>query len=472
MKVLLIDPSKNNGIKLYYESLGIAYLKSNLPKNEFDVNILSQHLMNLNCSQLMGIISYFDPDILGFSLMEIDAIRILEFIRKLRKEGYTGHITLGQHFPTFNHRQILEDYPEVDSVVRGEGELTFNELAMNLKYGESLEYVKGVTFRRNGEVVENQPRELIKSLDTLNWPARDFTEKVINFGGRIMMTATRGCYANCSFCSIAGFYKNNPGKKWRMRSHIDIVDELEYLHKKYPCAPFIFDDDQFIGPGENGKRFAFNLADEILRRNLNISYAIPCRVNNIDSGLFSFMKNSGLKEVFIGIESGSDENLKRFNKGTTTEINKQALNILDDCGLDYKIGFIFFDNKTSFKDIKKNIEFMEHLKENHNVKKGNLAIVTSLQIHKGTPAYDKYKDNLKGNYKKGFKYRNPNLFIHFIQKISEFIFDNFIIWLTKRRYTPKKFLNRNLNINHKNEILGGEKNEKSSKDIEVGLCKY
>ncbi|RKY89853.1 radical SAM protein [candidate division KSB1 bacterium] len=420
MKIFLLDVSPDDHKKPRFEILGIAYLKGNADRKH-DVHICYNAILNFSIKELINIIAYFNPDILGLSLIEINAPRGIKLIKRLRKEGYRGHITLGHHFPTFNHKELLTDFKEIDSIVRGEGEKTFNELVERIEQSESLEGVKGVSFRRGDEIVVNPPRPLIEDLDSLNWPARDYSKQVYLESGSITLITSRGCYGRCSFCSISSFYGLSPGKKWRCRSPENVVDEIEYLNKKFNFTRFTFIDDQFIGPGENGKSHSVGIAENILKRNLKVGFAIACRANDIEKNLFKLLKRAGLATVFIGVESGFNEGLKRFNKGTTVEKNIEAMKTLDQLDIPYKIGFIFFDNETSFNEVKENIKFLNFLRTNHHVRNGNLSIEPTMEVYKGTPIFEKIKDRLKGNYVSGFKYRIPDWRAKLSKLLLEFL---------------------------------------------------
>ena len=420
MHILLVDPAPRSGITEPYEHLGLSSLCAVLRTKGYEVDILSGPLMNSTAHRMVKEIIRYDPDILGFSVKEVHARRTLRMVKALRQKGLKSHITLGGHFPTFNHIQILQDYPEVNSVIRGEGEDTMAELVETLTDGGSLSSVCGLTWREGDCICDNPPRPLIEDLDRLPFLSRDITQQVIHQGGAIGMIASRGCYANCSFCSIRSFYGTSPGQKWRTRLPVHIVDEIEKLASTFPGTPFKFIDDQFIGPGERGRAYAIDIASEIQKRGVAIEFLISCRVDAIEKDLFTSLKEAGLKKVFLGVESGTQQVLDRFDKNTTVEQNKKALQILDEIGLDYTIAFIFFDPYSTMEDVKGNLEFLSEIRPYWQGKKGVLSIEPSVTVHKGTSIEQQLREDgrLIGDYL-GYRYKIADRKVQILRAIAD-----------------------------------------------------
>ena len=400
MRVLLVDPAPRSGIVEPYEHLGLGYLCAAVREKGHETKIVSMPIHNLSVRRAVKRIREYDPDLLGFSVKEVNARRTLLMIKILRHVGLCSHITLGGHFPTFNHRRILQDFPEVDSIVRGDGEDTLIQLMEALANRNPLSAVRGLTFREWHRIKVNPPRPLIEDLDRLPFPSRNFTEEVIQRGGAIAISASRGCYANCSFCSIRSFYGTSPGRKWRARSPKNVGDEMESLASRFPNAQFNFVDDQFVGPGEKGRKYALDIASEILRKDMSIRFILSSRADAIEEDLFVHLKRAGLRKVFLGVESGTQRGLDRFQKKTTVEQNKRALRVLSKIGLDYTIAFIIFDPYSTLDDVRGNLEFLSEIRPFWWGKKGVLSIEPSIIVHRGTPIEQalRKEGRLKGNY--------------------------------------------------------------------------
>lgn len=268
------------------------------------------------------------------------------------------HITCGGHFVTAGYQSILERFPNLDSVVRGEGEYTLLELAQKILNEEEWRQVPGLAFKHEGKICLSQARELIENLDELPFPARDFLDRKIAKGEQIdtiYIYSSRGCYGVCNYCSIKAFY----GPVWRGRSAENIVDEIEYLNKKYNPKKFMFTDDNFMGSGKKGKTRVLEIAREIIRRNLNIKIIISCRVNDVDPKVFSLLIKAGLVEVYMGVESFSQSELDYFNKNVRTEDIYRAIEFLQNKKIFISAGFIMFTPYTKLEDITDNIKFLK-----------------------------------------------------------------------------------------------------------------
>ncbi len=467
MRVVLVDPAPRRGIREAYESLGIAYIAASLRAGGHEVTLISSALRCLSVRAMVRAIRKADPQVIGISVLEVHAKRALTLVNALRDAGSKAHISLGGHFPTFNHKKLLRRYEGVDSIVRGEGERTFLELVERLRDHQNLDGVEGLSFRevdaplveapfiglprpvaavhekgfrRFVEIQVNPPRALIEDLDALPFPARDFAPLVLRQHSALSISASRGCYANCSFCSIRTFYDQSPGPKWRTRSPQRVVDEMEELVQRFRPSLIQFIDDQFVGPGVKGKEWALQLGEEMLRRKLGVPFTCSCRVNDIDPDLFGLLKEAGLTRVFIGIESGTERGLLTFNKRTTVAQNLNALATLDKLGIGYKIGFIFFDPYTTFEEVKQNLRFLSDIAPYWMKKRGLLSIEPSLIVHDGTPIHARLKreNRLSGNYLR-YGYRIEDRKARLAQIVFQFfVKKTFVFYFAFLRYARER----------------------------------
>jgi len=302
------------------------------------------------------------PGVVGFSIlyshMMADSYCVIE---KMRENGFVGHITVGGTYPTLNAEEVLRRFPAVDSVVRVEGEITTYELLRAVNAEIKIDDVGGLTYRQDSRIISNPPRPLIVNLDDLPFPVRDNFETYISLGGIIQIHASRGCHANCSFCSTAAFYRKAPGRKWRMRSPDNVVDELEILLARSTTNEVWFTDDNFIGPGKAGDDRANQIAQEIVRRGLKVKFVIQSRGDNLQRTTIRNLKRAGLRKVYIGIESGVNRSLGMFNKRMNREKNANALKLLEEEEIFVEIGFIGFDPFTTIEEFSENVEFLSSL---------------------------------------------------------------------------------------------------------------
>jgi anaerobic magnesium-protoporphyrin IX monomethyl ester cyclase len=298
------------------------------------------------------------PRLVGLSMIfQYRAPEFLALASNLRQVLPQAHITTGGHWPTFAAADLLRDNPALDSVVRGEGELTLLELMQRLDSPEAWHTILGLSFWRDGQIVESPPRPLIADLDSLPFPSRDTPPEYYLGIGLTPILGSRGCYRDCSFCSIHSFYGASAGPLQRFRSVPNLVDEMEMLYHTRNARFFIFNDDEWFPPGKMKLTRIDALEKELARRKLDVIMSIKCRADDVEQDLFRRLRDLGVVRAYIGIESGSDHSLRTLNKKTTADQNRQALEVLNKVGLLADFGLIFFDPESTVEDIRANLDF-------------------------------------------------------------------------------------------------------------------
>ena len=214
------------------------------------------------------------------------------------------------------------------------------------------------------------------------------------------MIRSRGCYGNCAFCSISSFYRAQGGAAWRQRSVGSVIKEMAHLAGRYPGVILKFHDDQFIGPGRRGWEDAMHFAHALAESGVRIPFSIFARADTVERDLFMALKSAGLEFVFVGVESGSQRSLDIFNKRTTVEQNKLALQILYDLDIKFLTGLIFFDPYTEIQDVTANIRFLRETQPLWSSQGNLLSVENHVVVYKGTPFYDRLESEgrLGGDY--------------------------------------------------------------------------
>ena len=300
------------------------------------------------------------PLIAGFCSYSDNINQVLKTAKMVKDAYKDAHITIGGPQINAYEETVLHDNPFVDSVISYEGEETFTELADRLIKNLCLDGCLGLTYRAvDGSIHKNNLRTPIKDLDLLPYPSRDIHEKVRQ--KYLYIVGSRGCLGGCSFCGETYIKTKMKPPYVRLRSAISIVDEIEFLMKKYDVTAFRFTDATFEDPGEEGFIRANAIFDEIIERRLNISLHIFTRAELVvkePDSYFEKAKNAGVECFYIGVEAGNDEDLIIYNKKTRVNVSTAAITKIQSAGIHVGIGFICFNPFSTYEKLLNNAEFL------------------------------------------------------------------------------------------------------------------
>lgn len=340
-------------------NLGLGYLAAVLRRSGYAVQVVD---IEQDPHEIVRIARELDPVLIGFSLIfQFFIDRYAALLYLLRNHGLDSHFTMGGHFPSLSYEQTLELVPELDSVVRFEGESTLLELVEAIVSKKDWREIHGLAYRDEEHgVVLTRPRALLEDLDQLPYPDRDYEPEAVLGRGIMPILASRGCARTCSFCSIHTFYRAAPGRIVRTRKPAEVVREMELLHEERGTTIFLFQDDDFPLFGQVWRRWANEFVDELHRSGLSrkVIWKMNCRADAVDRELFIRMRDAGLYLVYMGLESGSEQGLETLHKQITVEQNIKAVNTLKSIGLMFEYGFMLLDPSSTFASIRENINFL------------------------------------------------------------------------------------------------------------------
>jgi radical SAM superfamily enzyme YgiQ (UPF0313 family) len=342
-------------------NLGLGYLASTLRARGYRVEILD---FEDRFEAVEATVRCLNPILVGFSLIfQFYVLRFEALIRRLRASGIDAHFTMGGHFPTLSHQHALALVPQLDSVVRFEGELTLLELVDALGTGRDWHAIPGIAYRQDDRMVATPMRPLITDLDELPYPDRSVELPVVLGRRMTQILASRGCVRTCSFCSIHMFYRTAPGKVVRTRRPAEVAREMRQLYDERGVSIFLFQDDDFPVFGKVWHRWTREFVDALYRLDLpgRAIWKINARADAIDPELFALMRDAGMYFVYMGLESGSDEGLVTLNKSITVAQNLRAVEILKSLGVVFDFGFMLLDPSSTFESVMENVAFLRQI---------------------------------------------------------------------------------------------------------------
>ena len=301
--VLLVFPGRHKApdpqVPLQLLHVAGALRRAGYRVRIFDMRLADYHSLRIG-----------DPVFVGITAMSGPQIRYgLEFARRVRAARPRVPIVWGGVHPTLLPEQTAAS-DLVDVVVRGEGELVVGPLADALAAGEPLDGVKGLTYEADGALTSTPAADLI-DLDEipveLPYDLLDLGGYPTLQAGRVHIQTSRGCPSRCGFCYNSGFNK----RKWRGKSPARVVDEMEYLLRRFPHVKIIdpVDDNLFVN-----RRRVKDICTALLERGVHVSWRANCRFDYLakyDADFVGLIERAGCMELDFGGESGS-ERMQQF----------------------------------------------------------------------------------------------------------------------------------------------------------------
>lgn len=319
-----------------------------------NVKIIHLRVDNVEIGDLKKIILTFKPDFAGITLNTFQTKSAKEITKAIKETDKNVLIICGGPHPSGLGSKILNDFPDIDIAIFGEGEHTFLEILE----GKDLSEIKGLAYKdKFGGIKATEPRLPAMNLDhipLLNLDLVGFTKN--KFRGAepvgalptMYIMASRGCPFQCIYCN-----KSIWGQRTRFRKPELIIEEIKWLHDKYGVREIFFQDDTF----NLNRKWAERIFNLIIEQGLNkdIIYKTPFRANEqlVDKELLELAKRAGFRYIFYGVESGNQAMLNSMKKGLTIREIKRAFELTRRAGLKTIASFIIGlpgETKETIKD--------------------------------------------------------------------------------------------------------------------------
>lgn len=337
----------------------------------------------------------FSPNLLVISTTTptlLNDLKSCEIAKEINSEILT--VAKGAHF-LVDDEHILRQFPALDIAIRGEAEITIQEIG----HFKPLESILGITYRKDKTIFRNEKRPFLENMDALPYPARhllnnDLYKRPDTNDPMTSIATNKGCPSKCIFCLVPAV----SGYKIHSRSPQSIAEEMAYCKEKLGIEDFYFRADTFTW----FKKWTIEVCQAIIEKNINVRWVANSRVDTIDEERLYWMKKAGCWLVGFGIESGDINLLKLMKKNATLEQAQKAVEISHKMKMKTYLYFAFGLPWENDDSINRTIEFARKLK-------GDFCEFQIMYPFPGTELYKiatEYnlftKDDLhKGDYKQG-----------------------------------------------------------------------
>lgn len=392
--LLLISPKDVGSSFKEMPPLGILWIAGVLERAGFKVKVIDLTVDKIDFAGLRSLLKDENPLLLGIGGTTHSRFESFKLAAYIKKVNPNLKIAYGGVHASFTAEDTLQRIPDIDYVVRGEGEETVWELMSVLSDRRGSQdrdvplTIPGLSYRQNGRIFHNPDRRFVTDLDKLPLPARhlinmnayDMKLEHLKAKGTAIITS-RGCPYNCTFCSASAMF----GHTIRTRSAPKVLEEIEILLSEYRLEGIKIFDSTFTAVRGHAQK----ICEEIIRRNLKFPWECEIRVDTIDEELLSLMKRAGCYYVDVGVESASQKVLDLMNKRITIDMAQKALDLCAQLGILTKVFFSFGHIGEGWDDVDKTFKFIELNRK----KITTLACGAGVRIYPGTPLEKYAREN-------------------------------------------------------------------------------
>lgn len=323
------------------------------------------------------------PDLVGFTALTATIKGAHEIACLVKVYDPEIPVMIGGPHASAIPRRTLEEFPNFDVVVVGEGEQTALDIVNRVQKKESFQGIFGTGYRERNRVVTELSRPVFKNLDELPYPDRSLLNLELYRGvptpgidgektDATELFTSRGCAEKCIFCTVKGTF----GLGVRFRSPEHVLGEVRHCIDKFGFKHFTIEDDTFTYKKSRLTELCHGF------RELGITWDCDTRVDQVDEQLFKLMKESGCVKVAFGIESGSPRILRLIKKRIELDQVRAAFRAAKKAGLITQAFFIVGSHPTeTLEDIKLTKTIIREIKP-------DFLLVNVMVPFPGTELYD------------------------------------------------------------------------------------
>ncbi len=330
MRLLLINPPHTAiGSRVpdeHLPPLGLLAIGGPLIDAGHHVELLDADRLNLPLTAIVEEVARRAPDavLLGHSGSTSVHATVAVLLRALRTRLPTVRVVYGGVFPTYHWREVLTECPQVDVIVRGEGEATVVRLFDALEHQQPLTTVRGLAVRVDGRPFATPNAELLHDVDSARvaWELIDHSQ--YRYWGNkraVVMQFSRGCPHLCTYCGQRGFWT-----RWRHRDPTRFAKEIAWLHREHGVEVVNLADENPTSQRKAWKAFL----EAMIAENVPVSIVASTRADDLvrDADLLPLYRRAGVERFLLGTESTDEATLKAVKKGGTTATDREAIRLL------------------------------------------------------------------------------------------------------------------------------------------------
>lgn len=315
-------------------SLGLLHLAAEVRLHGFTPRIIESDIFDLSIEAVVDEVERDAPAYVGITLFTVGVWNGVLIAREIKKRLPKTIIIVGGPHMSSMGKETMDRFPEFDYAVNGEGEKVLMDLLTVLENKGNVITVPGLIFRRGPFVNETPGRAVNRDLDELPMPAWDLLPDFPNAyvpaiydyprGPVATIAASRGCPFHCKFCDTSTF-----GASVRYYTPKVVFEMMKYLKTTYGIRHVMFVDDLFVA----SRLRVAELCRLLVESKLGITWSCTSRVDTIKPETLALMKAAGCWEISFGLETGSNELLKKMDKAAEVEKSEKAINWTADAGI-------------------------------------------------------------------------------------------------------------------------------------------
>lgn len=374
MNVLLVNPPF--GGKSELPPLGLLSLAAVLLQEDHAVEVLDLDAVPAPdpMAVLGETLARFEPAVVGVTAMTDSFPAALESCRCVKARNPAALTVMGGIHATVHDREILSTCPDVDVVVRGEGEYILRDILRARSAGLPLSGIEGLTYRNGRAAVRNRRRDVEPCLDAYPTPAHHL---VSGRGYRARgVSSSRGCSHRCTFCSIRSLY----GRTVRFREIGGLLDEIGLL-ADLGAESVYFSDDNFTADAARAAYLCHAIEAQGFHRRMR--FFAEGRIDDVCANpmLPGILSGAGFGALYFGAESGSREILEGYRKGITPADIERCVSLCVEQNLTPVVSFILYGPRDTFDTIRETLALARRLFESA----AEIACTEMLIPYPGTP---------------------------------------------------------------------------------------